>query len=77
MLLNIRVVPRSSKNEISQMADGSYKIKLTTAPVDGKANEALIALLSKEFGVAKSGIRVVKGERGRNKVIEIREWSKE
>lgn len=71
MLLNIRVIPRSSKNEIRQMADGSFKIKLTTAPVEGQANEALIELLSKEFGVAKSGIRIVKGERSKNKIVNI------
>ena len=67
----VKVIPSSSKNEITKLADGTYKVKLTTAPVDGKANDALLALLSKQFGVAKSKITIVKGERGKKKIIEI------
>ena len=71
MFISVSVVPRSSKNEIRQLVDGSLKIKLTVAPVEGKANEALIELLSEYFGVAKSRVRIVKGEKGRKKIIEI------
>jgi len=70
--LKVRVVPRASKNEIvGEMADGSLKIKLKAPPVDGKANEALIEFLSEEWGVAKSKIKIVRGEKGRNKTVEI------
>lgn len=71
MKLNIIVTPRSSKNELTLLSDGTYKVKLTTAPVDGKANEALIEFLSEIFDVSKSQIQIVKGERGRKKVIQI------
>lgn len=71
MLLKIKVLPRSSKNELLKLEDGTYKLKLTAPPVDGEANEALIKFVSKEFGVSKSQIRIVKGETNKNKIIEI------
>jgi len=68
----IKVIPRSSKNEVvGEMSDGILKIKLTAAPVDGEANKELIKLLAKYFGVAKSRIKIVKGLTSRNKVVEI------
>lgn len=69
--ISVRVLPRSSKNEIVEEPDGSFKVKLTAAPVDGEANKKLIALLSKEWGVNKSKIRIVQGEKGRRKIVEI------
>ncbi len=72
-IIKVRVLPRSSKNEVvGIMADGSLKIKLTAPPVDGKANEALIELLSERFNVPKNKITVRRGLRSKNKVVEIR-----
>lgn len=72
MLLDIHVLPRSSRNEVvGEMTDGSLKVKLTAAPVDGKANEALIELLSEHFNVPKNKIAIRKGLRGKNKMVEI------
>jgi uncharacterized protein (TIGR00251 family) len=70
--LSIQVLPRSSRNEIvGTLPDGTIKVKLTAPPVDGEANKKLIELLSKEYGVAKSRIRIVRGETSRRKVIEV------
>lgn len=69
--ISLKVLPRSSKNELIALPDGSYKVKLTAAPVDGEANKKLLEFLAKEFGVVKSRIWIVKGERSKNKVIEI------
>lgn len=71
MLINIRVLPRSSKNEVIVQPVGSFKIKLTAAPVEGEANEALIKLLSKHFDAPKNKISITKGLRSKNKVVEI------
>jgi uncharacterized protein (TIGR00251 family) len=71
MRVAVRVIPRSSKNEIIPLEDNSFKVKLTAAPVDGKGNESLIKLLSEYFNISKSRIRIVKGEKGRKKIVEI------
>ena len=69
--ISVIVVPRSSKNEVIPLEDGSYRIRLTAAPVDGAANKKLIELISEYFDVAKSCVVIVKGERGKKKVLEI------
>jgi hypothetical protein len=71
MLLKIKASPKSSKNELVKLPDGSYKAKLTAAPVDGKANEALVELLSEEFKIAKSKIKIVRGLTSKVKTIEL------
>lgn len=71
MKIAVRVIPSSSRNQITKQEDGSYKIKLTAAPVDGAANKKLIELLSKEWNVATSQIRIVRGATSKNKIVEI------
>ncbi|MDD2656153.1 MAG: DUF167 domain-containing protein [Patescibacteria group bacterium] len=71
MRLNIKVIPKSSLNKIIRVSENELKVKLTSPPVDGEANKKLIEILSKEYNVAKSKIRIVKGETGKNKVVEI------
>ena len=67
----VRVQPRSSRNAIEGVLGGALKVRLTAPPVDGAANEALIALLADELGVAKRAVRIVGGETGRNKIVEV------
>ena len=69
----IKVIPKSSKNEILIGTDGLLKVKVTAPPVDGKANEAVIKLLSKELGIKKSQIAIVSGQTSKIKVIELKE----
>lgn len=72
MKLIIRVVPRSSKNEIvGIMADGRLKVKLMAPPVEGAANDALIELLTEEYKRTRSQVRIVKGQKSKNKVVVI------
>lgn len=70
-IISITVLPKSSKNEIFPLADGSYKIKITAAPVDGEANKKLIELISEYFDISKSCIEIVKGIRRKKKIIEL------
>ena len=70
--LAIRVTPRASKNEISEIqGDGTIKIRLTAPPVDGKANEALVRFLAEILDVTTSKIEIVAGLTGRNKLVSI------
>jgi len=71
-IIHISIIPRSSKNEIlGPLEDGSYKVRVTSPPVDGEANKKLIEVISEHFDIPKSCITILKGERGRTKVIEI------
>jgi uncharacterized protein len=70
--LAVRVTPRSSKNEISEvLSDGTVKVRLTAPPVEGRANAALVAFLAEVIGVPASTIEIVAGETGRDKLVSI------
>ncbi len=68
-LLNLRISPNASKNEIIKSDDGSIKVKITAQPVDGKANKALIEFLSKTFKIPKTSIDIVRGETSKDKTV--------
>jgi hypothetical protein len=72
MKLNIRVIPRAKKPEIIELDDGSLKVKLKSPPLDGRANDELITVLSKHLKVPKSKIAIIRGETSKNKIIEIK-----
>lgn len=70
--LAVRVIPRSSKNEISEIqSDGTIKVRLTAPPVDGKANKALIEFLADVLDLAPSKLEIVAGESARDKLIVV------
>ena len=74
----VRVTPRASRNEITEiMNDGTIKIRLTASPVEGKANEALIAFLSKLLDLNVTRFEIVAGLTGREKLITIMDISPE
>ena len=67
--LKIHAVPRASKNEIQGLHDNALKVRLTTPPIDGKANQALIKFLSKTLHISKAQIQLVRGETSRHKTL--------
>ncbi len=67
----VRVQPRASRNEVAGSYGDGIKIRLTAPPVEGAANAALIAFLSRALDVSRSEIRITRGERSRSKVIEV------
>jgi uncharacterized protein (TIGR00251 family) len=71
MDLDIRVMPRAGRSGFAGVRDGALLVKLAAAPVDGAANDELIALLSKALKVPKRDIAIVSGERSRSKRIRI------
>ena len=72
MRLDIRVTPRASKNEVGGTRDGRLIVRVTAPPVDDAANEAVIELLAKTYGVPKRAVSIVSGHTSRNKTIDIR-----
>jgi uncharacterized protein (TIGR00251 family) len=70
--IHIRVQPKSSKNEISEILDdGTIKIRLTAPAYEGKANQALIKFLSDLIGVPPSDIEIVAGQKNKDKLVTI------
>lgn len=59
------------KVEYSEDGIPLFKIYVTAPPEDGKANESIIKLLSKRFGLPKSAFTITKGLTGRDKVVKI------
>ena len=71
VVINLRVVPRSSRNEICGVIGDALKIRLRAPPLEGKANKALVEFLSWEFEVSKKNISFLSGETCRTKRILI------
>ena len=67
----VRVIPRSSKITISQEGPSSYKVRLTSAPVDGAANAQLLQVLSGKLSLPVRDIRMISGEKSRMKRVQI------
>ncbi len=71
MILEIRVIPRARKTEFGGERDGRLVVRLAAPPVEGAANAALVAFLAEHFNVSSNRVRIVSGERSRNKRVEI------
>ncbi len=73
--LRVKVTPRAKKERIKRenLSDGSilYKVYVTAPAEDGKANEAVIALLANALNVAKSRLKIIRGLTIRDKLIGI------
>ena len=70
-ILKVYLQPRSSKNEIVGPYRDGIKVRVTAAPVEGRANKVLLRFLAKEFGVTPSSVEIVRGHRSREKLIRI------
>jgi uncharacterized protein (TIGR00251 family) len=70
-IITIKLLPRSSKNQIVGKEGDTVKVRVTPPPVDGKANEALIGLLAKRLRVSKSNIKIVSGRRSKLKSVQV------
>lgn len=66
----IRVTPRARRNAISADETG-IRAHVTAAPEDGKANAAVIKLLAKSMGVAKSRLTLLRGATSRDKLFQL------
>ena len=67
----VKVQPRAKRTEAGEKVGEAYKVRLAAPPVDGKANDELVRFFAERFGVARSAVRILRGETGRNKVVEI------
>lgn len=69
--LEIRVMPRASRNGLDGVRDGRLVVRVTAPPVDSSANEAALGLLARTLGLPRSALRISAGQTHRNKTLEI------
>ena len=73
--LQIQVQPRSSSNKWGRLVDNQWiQLRITSPPVDGAANKAVLKLIAKRFKTAKSMVTIIKGEKSRYKTIAIQAY---
>ncbi len=72
IIIQVRVQPRASRDEIAGELGGALKLRLRAPAVEDRANEALVEFLAQVLKTPKSAVRILSGERSRTKRIEIR-----
>jgi len=70
MIINIKVISKAKKNMVKETKSG-LRVYVTSAPEKGKANVAVVDLLSKFLKVKKYHINIISGQHSRSKTIEI------
>jgi uncharacterized protein len=70
-VISIRVIPRARRSELAGERDSSLLIRLAAPPVEGAANDALIAFLSELLDVPRRAVTIVSGEHARAKRVRI------
>jgi uncharacterized protein (TIGR00251 family) len=71
MLIKVTVIPRAKKAEVIVLSNNYLRVKIPAMPVSGRANKRLIEMLAEYYGVRKSAITITRGERSREKVVEV------
>jgi uncharacterized protein len=71
VVLNIRVIPRARKSEVAGMRGDAWLVRLQAPPVEGAANDELIAMLAKLLDVPRRDVTLVSGARSRNKRVRV------
>lgn len=67
----MRVYSGAPRSEVVGFTDGAWRVKVAAPPVKGKANRELIAYLSRQLGVSKDALTIVRGHTSRNKVVAV------
>ncbi len=72
-ILSLRVKPSSRHARLTEQADGSWLAEVNAPPVEGRANEAVIALVASHFGLAKSRVTIKSGVASKMKRLIIQD----
>jgi uncharacterized protein (TIGR00251 family) len=71
VLLLVSVMPNAKRTEADGLHDGALRVRLAAPPIEGRANEALVAWLAKSLGVPKRSVELLRGESSRRKQVAI------
>ena len=69
--LQVKVKARANTSSLEQASDGTWVAKLKSPPVDGKANEELVALVAEHFRCRKAAVVIKAGASGRTKLVKV------
>ncbi|MBQ11457.1 MAG: hypothetical protein CMJ45_07905 [Planctomyces sp.] len=73
----VKVQPKASRDQVVGYRDGVLQLRVTAPPDKGRANAAVVALLAEALGVAKSRVRIVRGQTSRDKVLTVESLTSE
>ncbi|PJZ68516.1 hypothetical protein CH373_09355 [Leptospira perolatii] len=73
MKLEVKVKPNSKKPSVEKIEEGKWVIAVREPAMDGRANEAVILAVAEELGVPKSRVQILRGQKGKIKLLEILE----
>jgi uncharacterized protein len=68
--LKVKAHPNSKKNSVVKRAEDSFEVFVRAKPVEGKANDAILELLSEYLKISRSKLRLVRGAMAHNKLVE-------
>ena len=71
VVIQVKVKPRAKVSSLAQIADGTWVAKLKSPPVDGKANEELMALVAEHFRCRRAAVSIKSGASGRTKLVRV------
>jgi uncharacterized protein (TIGR00251 family) len=69
--VRVRVQPRASRDELLGERAGALLVRLTAPPKEGAANASLVRLLARALDLPASAVEILRGERGREKVVRL------
>jgi len=70
-VIQVKVKPNARVSVLEEQSPGVWLAQLKSPPIDGKANEELIALVAKQFGCRKSAVSIKSGASGRMKLVRV------
>lgn len=71
LLLFCYLQPKASSDEFAGLHGERLKIRLKAAPIDGRANDALLQFIASQFGVAKRDVSILSGASNRRKTVAV------
>jgi uncharacterized protein YggU (UPF0235/DUF167 family) len=69
--IRVKVKPGARASALELGPDGLWRAQLKSAPVDGKANDELLALVAERFGLRRAAVSIASGASGRMKLIRL------
>jgi len=71
MKIAVKVKPGSKREQVEQLDETNFTVRVKAKPIDGKANDAVIKVLADYFDVSKSDVILLKGQTSKQKIFEI------